>query len=254
MKQYAMIIDSSKCIDCKGCVVACKVENKVPRGFSRNWIKASEPDFSDPNWLEKKPGSHYQPGGCMQCSNPTCVSACPTRATYKDESEGIVKVNEKLCIGCASCVDACPYQARFRHPTKHVVDKCDFCETRRTEGKEPACVDTCPTRARVFGDINDSNSEAAIQFKKSKKIQITNGTVDTDPNLYYFGKTEPSDWPVQLSSMTPMKIWEKGANPLVWAATGVNSLVVLAMLGRQFIDRKAKVEAENSQSVEEHHE
>ena len=89
--QLAMVIDSSKCIDCKGCVVACKVENSVPQGFSRNWIKTEEPDFSDPDWMKKATRSHYQPGGCMHCDVPTCVEACPSNALVYSSVEAFSK-------------------------------------------------------------------------------------------------------------------------------------------------------------------
>ena len=122
-KQLAMVIDSASCIDCKGCMTACKVENKVPQGKWRNWIKEQDPDLEN---LNKAESLHFQPGNCMHCDNPTCVQACPTSATYKDEKEGTIRVNKKLCIGCGSCIPACPYGARYRHPEEKVVDKCDF--------------------------------------------------------------------------------------------------------------------------------
>ena len=79
-KQLAMVIDSSLCIDCKGCMTACKVENKVPPGMWRNWIKQQDPDFENLYHLENTGSMHFQPGNCMHCDNPTCVQACPTSA------------------------------------------------------------------------------------------------------------------------------------------------------------------------------
>lgn len=142
MKKYAMVVDSSVCIDCKACMVSCKVQNRVPAGHWRNWIKRTIPEFS----LGKLTRTHFQPGGCIQCDNPTCVTACPSGATFKDPETGIVQVNESLCIGCGNCIRACPYGARFRHPEKRVPDKCDFCFSagRLAQDIPPACVDTCP--------------------------------------------------------------------------------------------------------------
>ena len=121
--RYAMVIDSAKCFDCRACVIACQMANGVPSGFYRNWIK----DATVGDWGKV----HFQPGNCMQCDNPTCVQACPTSATYKNEKDGTVRVNGELCINCGSCIPACPYGARYRHPEKKVVDKCNFCEERR---------------------------------------------------------------------------------------------------------------------------
>ena len=97
--KLAMVIDSSTCIDCKGCMAACKVENKVPAGHWRNWIKRQEMDLNNLKEAAGKTAGHFQPGNCMHCDIPTCVQACPTGATYKDEEDGTVLVNDKLCIG-----------------------------------------------------------------------------------------------------------------------------------------------------------
>lgn len=248
--QLAMVIDSSKCIDCKGCMVACKVENKVPQGYWRNWIKTDEPDFSDPDWMKNRQASHYQPGGCMHCDVPTCVEACPTGATYKDETTGAVKVNEALCIGCSSCVPACPYDARYKHPVKKIVDKCDYCESRRARGAVPTCVETCPTKARVFGDLKDPQSEAARLFAENKTVQVINPVTNTKPNMYYITDTAPKQWPVEAKPPVPINLMKKAGVPLVWAFTGLNALAVLAMLGKQFVDRKDRVASEESRQTE----
>ena len=253
-KQLSMVIDSSKCIDCKACVVACKVQNNVPRGYSRIWVKQSEPDFSDPGWMSKNKTAHYQPGACMHCDSPTCVDACPSGGTYKDSVDGAVKVIEKLCIGCSSCIEACPYDARYRHPVKNVVDKCDYCSTKQPADSLPACVETCPTKARVFGDINDPTSEAGKLFNKNKTVQVINQKSNTNPQMHYINQTEPMDWPVEIRSPAPIRLWENVARPVVWAATGINAFAVATMLGRQFLDRKAKVAKETGESSEEHHE
>jgi len=233
--KLAMVIDSSTCIDCKGCLAACKVENKVPAGHWRNWIKRQDSDFNNFKKAAGKTAGHFQPGNCMHCDTPTCVQACPTGATYKDEEDGTVKVNDKLCIGCGSCIPACPYGARYRHPQKKIVDKCDFCEHRRLRGDLPACVVTCPTKARVFGDINDPKSDAARLVKQNKTLRVINPESNTEPNIYYLNATAPMDWPVKAQIPTPIQMWAKVAKPLVWALVGINALGVLAMLGKQFI-------------------
>jgi Fe-S-cluster-containing dehydrogenase component len=225
--KLAMIIDSSKCFHCKACLVACQVENQVPVGFSRNWVKVSPLDSTD--------GMHFQPGNCMHCDKPACVEACPTGATYKDSSDGVVKVREDLCIGCGSCIPSCPYGARYRHPIKKIVDKCDYCASRRERGKLPACVETCPTQARVFGDLNDVNSPVARLLETKKTVRVVNNETDTEPAIFYVNQTAPRDWPVKAEAPLPIQLWRQVAVPLVKGVTGLTGLGVLLMLGRQLI-------------------
>ncbi len=187
-KKYVIIVDTAKCIDCKACMVACKVENNVPEGFWRNGI----------NVLGGEDGSlrtEFQPSQCMQCDDPSCVAACPVQATYKQD-DGLVVIDPEKCIGCGNCVTACPYKARYRDPVKRIADKCNFCEDRLKRGKEPACVVTCPTKTRVFGDLNNPDSRVAKMFKKEKLIRIAAPHINTEPNIFYFEGTRLLDWAV----------------------------------------------------------
>jgi len=229
-QQFAMVIDSAKCIDCKGCVAACKVANAVPEGQFRNWIKSADaPVRPGPSNGKAK----FQPGACMHCENPTCVAACPTGATYRDAETGIVVIDESLCIGCGNCIPACPYDARFRNAVTRKADKCNYCPERRAAGLPPACVDTCPTKARVFGDINDPQSAAGILFRKNKdRLTRVAAKTDTKPNMYYIGDPGPGAWgreAVVPASMVAMK----ESAPFIKGIVALSGLGVLAMLGRQ---------------------
>lgn len=231
--QLAMVIDSSKCIDCKACMVSCKVANEVPQGQWRNWIKQALPDLRAP-----RPGrAHFQPGGCMHCDNPICVAACPTGATFKSDKDGTVVIDQDLCIGCGNCIPACPYAARYRHPEKKKAEKCDFCTERRARGQVPACVDTCPTKARVFGDIGDPTSEAAMLLKENPDavVKVIHPESDTKPNMFYLGSTAPMNWPVKAVMPTSMQMLTAVVGPAVKVAVGMSGLGVLAMLGRQLL-------------------
>lgn len=223
--KFAMVIDSAKCFNCRACIISCQLENGVSPGYSRNWVKA--------NPLEASLGMHFQPGNCMHCDAPTCVEACPTGATYKDLTDGTVKVNKDLCIGCGSCIPACPYGARHRHPLKKIVDKCDYCEARRSAGRMPACVETCPTQARTFGDLNDPDSLVAKLLKEESTVRVVNQETDTDPVMYYVDQTEPMDWTVKAAAPMPIQLWRYGAGYLVKGLVGMSGLGVLIMLGRQ---------------------
>ena len=249
--QLAMVIDSSKCIDCKACTVACKVENQVPEGHWRNWVKHAEPDADRLARGGKDTAGHFQPGACMHCEEPTCVRACPTGATYKDEADGSIRVDSALCIGCGSCIPACPYGARYRHPEKKIVDKCDYCSARRARGELPACVVTCPTKARTFGNLHDPKSEAAILMAANSTVRVANPESDTRPNMYYIGATAPLNWPVKAQFPAPISIWAKLAKPLIWGAVGLNALGVLVMLGKQVLMADDAPEAEDPENQKE---
>lgn len=251
MKKYAMVVDSSVCIDCKACMVSCKVQNNVPAGYWRNWIKQTTPDFS----LGKLTRTHFQPGGCMHCDNPTCVTACPSGATFKDRDTGIVQINEPLCIGCGNCILACPYGARFRHPERRVPEKCDFCFSagRLARGIPPACVDTCPTKARVFGDMNDPESEVSRLLRDRPTMRITSSNVDTEPNMFYLTATEPADWPGQVEFPLAFSSMAAVVNPLVKAAAGLSALGVAVMWARQIFTPEDGEDGEGEAAQDEHH-
>ena len=101
--------------------------------------------------------SFFVPKLCNQCDNPPCVQVCPVGATFKTE-DGVVLVDEDYCIGCRYCIQACPYGARYLDPHTKTADKCTFCYHRITKGLLPACVEVCPTQARVFGELGPRSS------------------------------------------------------------------------------------------------
>jgi len=239
-KKLAMVIDSAKCIDCKGCVAACKQANHVSRGVWRNWIKEASP----PVVGGKLGRGHFQPGACMHCDEPSCVAACPTGATYKNAADGSVVIDHKLCIDCGNCIKACPYGARFRDPYTRIADKCNYCPERRAAGLAPACVDTCPTKARVFGDLNDPDSDAAklLAANQGKVVRVIAKERDTKPNMYYIASTAPDGWAVQPVDPLSFNVLSGLVAPLVKAAVGLSGLGVLVMLGRQLMTGSEKKE------------
>jgi Fe-S-cluster-containing dehydrogenase component len=177
MARYAMTIDLSLCVGCAACAVACKMENEVPPGGFRLWIRERELGVFPDLVVE------FRPEQCLHCQNPPCVPVCPTGASYQRE-DGLVLVDPKKCIACGACVAACPYEARYLHPQGY-VDKCTFCAHRLDKGQLPACVETCPTNCRAFGDLDDPESPVVKALKEAGRVDVLRGELGTRPKLFY---------------------------------------------------------------------
>ena len=151
MARYGMLINTKKCVGCYACRVACQMINGL------------DPDKAFIHYEELENGAYPNvyaenvPVQCMHCEDAPCQSVCPTGATYTTDS-GVVLVEEGKCIGCKYCMAACPYGVRVQLHSG-VVEKCRFCWYEGEPGNPPACVGTCITNARIFGDLDDPNSE-----------------------------------------------------------------------------------------------
>ena len=168
MKQFTFVVDVDRCIGCKGCQVACKMENCMALGEGRNKVCTIGPNGVYPD-LEL----YFLPTMCQQCENPSCVQACPTGACYKREEDGVILVDQDRCVGCGSCRRACPYQMIRSSRELRTADKCTLCAQLRAVGDTPACVRNCSGGALHYGDINDPSSEV------SKLL------AETDPQCIY---------------------------------------------------------------------
>ena len=198
---YGMGIQINKCIGCGRCVEACKDENDVPREpfFFRTWVERYVITRDDAVVVqnidralrgsvdvgtEKETlRSFFVPKLCNQSDNPPCVQVCPVGATFTTE-DGVILVDEKRCIGCGYCIQACPYGARYLHPVKETADKCTFCYHRVTRGLLPACVEVCPTQARIFGDVRRKASPL-LRFKRMNKLHVLKPHLNTEPKVVY---------------------------------------------------------------------
>ena len=177
MPRYAMAIDLSLCVGCAACAVACKMENEVPPGVFNLWIREREVGEYPTLVVE------FAREQCLHCENPPCVPVCPTGASYQTK-DGLVLVDPKKCIACGACIAACPYDARYLHPAGY-VSKCTFCAHRLEKGKVPACVETCPTYCRTFGDLEDPESPVAKALKAAERVDVLRPEQGTRPKLFY---------------------------------------------------------------------
>lgn len=180
---YSMVMRQNLCIDCQLCMDACVRTNHVPSYGWRTTILERTKDLSP---TEKE--TIFMPVLCNQCNEPPCVRVCPTIATYKDKTTGIVMMDYKKCIGCKTCMAACPYNARYFNEEIRAVDKCNFCwDTRLTKGKkDTACVEACPAKVRVFGDLSDPQSEVYQLIHRPETIVwVLRPETGALPNVYY---------------------------------------------------------------------
>jgi len=103
---------------------------------------------------------------CFHCEEPWCVAACPTGAMQRRAKDGIVFVEQDLCIGCKSCITACPWGVPQWNPETGKAVKCDYCMDRVDQGLEPACVSKCITKCLHFGEASEKTKVARDRFAK----------------------------------------------------------------------------------------
>ncbi|GAV23347.1 4Fe-4S dicluster domain-containing protein [Carboxydothermus pertinax] len=196
MARYGMVIDLRTCVGCQACSAACATENQTPY-WSDKW-RTRVLDIEKGEYPNT--GRHFVPTICMHCEEPACLTICPSQATIRDEN-GSILVNYDTCLGCKACMAACPYGARYvydkndvaknleihgelsQHNVVH-IDKCTFCFDRVERGLEPACVATCPAKARIFGDLDDPNSEVA-KLVAAGIAKPLRPDLNTKPKVFY---------------------------------------------------------------------
>ncbi len=206
---YGIGVDLEKCIGCGSCAKACKTENNVPKEpfFFRSWVeqysvtangvvKVQSPNggvdgFKQPVLDKEIEKSFFIPKSCNHCAKSPCEQVCPVGATFISP-DGVVLVDETYCIGCGYCVQACPYACRYLHPVKHTADKCTLCYHRIKKGLAPACITVCPTGAKIYGDLNDKNSDL-VKFIKEHNCTVLKPHLNTKPKFFYNALKEEAE-------------------------------------------------------------
>lgn len=215
MAKWGMVIDLFRCVGCHGCTYACKAENNT--GVGVFWARVLDYEVGTyPNVTRS-----FLPMLCMNCENAPCETDCPSGATYR-RPDSIVAVDTSKCTGCKTCILACPYDSRFLNSEESYLDpaaslrdrrrastrkpgtveKCSFCKERidwglarglapgRDWDATPACVNACPTNARVFGDLNDPDSQVS-KLVASRKAEPLHPELGTKPSVYYISANKP---------------------------------------------------------------
>lgn len=227
MPRWGMVIDLNKCTGCGECVAACKTELNVaivgPEESARGRTLLCMDIFTFYEGEFPDIKVRYLPRPCFHCDRPPCTRVCPVRATYLNE-EGIVTQVYPQCIGCRYCQAACPYTVKYFNwyepewPEEMraalnpdvsvrpggVVEKCTFCVHRLQKAKEqaaveereleeddyiPACVESCPTKAMYFGDL-DNPKHKVSKLKRSYRAFRVLEDLGTEPKVYYLSEVE----------------------------------------------------------------
>ena len=210
MTRYAMIADLRRCVGCQTCTAACKDTRGTPPGVQwRRVLDIEAGEYPDVRRV-------FVPTGCQHCDEPPCLEVCPSTATRKRD-DGIVTIDESLCIGCSACMMACPYDARYKvdatafaygdaamphesalaDPQRlGLVTKCDFCVDRVVAGvakslkpgvdpaATPVCAQSCISGALQFGDIDDPQSHVSRLLVENRWFRM-HEEVGTGPGFYY---------------------------------------------------------------------
>ncbi|MEM3955361.1 MAG: 4Fe-4S dicluster domain-containing protein [Candidatus Bathyarchaeia archaeon] len=188
MTRWAMIIDIDKCIACYACFNACKDEfwDNIYPPYSAP-IKKRGQTFI--RLLKRERGKFpyvkvsYMPILCMQCEDPKCMRVAKNGAVYKRD-DGIVIIDPVKAVGQKEIVDACPYGAVSWNDEKKLPQKCTLCVHRIEAGKNPRCVDVCPSGALIFGDLDDEKSEVRKKLRDGL-AEPFHPEYGTKPKVFY---------------------------------------------------------------------
>jgi formate dehydrogenase iron-sulfur subunit len=243
--EVAKLIDTTKCIGCKACQVACMEWNDLrdkvgtcvgeldnpPDLSARSWTVMRYAEYENPNgnleWLIRK-------DGCMHCADPGCLKACPSPGAIVQYANGIVDFHEENCIGCGYCIAGCPFDVPRLSKRDKKAYKCTLCSDRVAVGLEPACVKTCPTGAITFGTKERMKKDAGerIEVLKAKGfpqagLYDPSGVGGTHVMYVLHHADQPglySDLPADPRINPLVRLWKGVAKPLALGALALGAL------------------------------
>ncbi|MBV8804687.1 MAG: formate dehydrogenase subunit beta [Sinobacteraceae bacterium] len=279
----AKLIDTTKCIGCKACQVACMEWNDLRDDIGTNIGTYQNPlDLTDRSWtvmrfaeVENTKGDLewlIRKDGCMHCQDPGCLKACPSPGAIVQYANGIVDFHEENCIGCGYCITGCPFNIPRISKKDHKAYKCTLCSDRVSVGLEPACIKTCPTGALVFGTKEDMRLHAADRVEDLKSRGFQNAGLYDPPGvggthvMYVLHHADTphlySDLPAEPHISHTVRGWKGFTKPLAVAVmlmTAVAGFFHYIRVGPNEIDdsdeaRAADELAKAAQSPEKRHE
>lgn len=252
--KFGFLMDATRCIDCRACMVACSVENNVPMEHTRIWIKDTGVTGQFPD-LKRYTIPHH----CMHCLDPSCVSACTVGALQKNE-DGVIVYDNERCIGCRYCMYACPFEIPNFEWEKRMalIIKCDFCMSRLEAGGQPACSATCPTQAIQFGSREEMLALAKERIE-NEPLRYINHIYGEHENggtcTFYISPVSFEELGMPTTSLTESpahfnRLVTHGT-PAVAAGVAIGMTGVYLAIQRQSKDNAA-AEKENAQEHQAH--
>jgi formate dehydrogenase iron-sulfur subunit len=247
MPTTGFLTDSTLCIGCKACEVACKEWNEIPHdGFA--WTGQSYDNtgaLGHSTWRHVKfvervengvPAWHFSSDVCKHCEHAGCLEACPTGAIVRTEFGGVF-VQPDVCNGCGYCVVTCPFGVVDRRPDDGRAFKCTFCYDRQKAGLQPACAKACPTDSIQFGDLDELRKRAAARVETLRGRGITDAVV-YDPRDSSVGGTHaiflvrgrPGDYNLPTNPVMPTVHLSPAWWSAAWTSAGMLAIIAAAFL------------------------
>jgi formate dehydrogenase iron-sulfur subunit len=246
MATTGFFTDSTLCIGCKACEVACKEWNGVPAdGFT--WTGRSYDNtggLGHSSWRHVKflervehglPVWDFSSDVCKHCEHAGCLDACPTGSIIRTEFGGVF-VQEDVCNGCGYCVVSCPFGVIDRRPEDGRAFKCTFCYDRQKAGLTPACAKACPTESIQFGDLDDLRARAETRVADLEQRGVSDATV-WDPRHTSVGGThaiflvrgDQEAYDLPADPVLPASLL-----PTAWRSAGMTALAIVAAVTLAF--------------------